>query len=134
MNLFLDTNILVDLTANREPFSKWAIKIFSDAKNAKWKLITSSISILTTYYIIEKQIGTNRAKRILKILLNRLEVKDITKLELLTSLTTKFKDFEDSVQHECAKSYKKVDIIITRNKKDFKHSTIQVMSPEELYF
>ena len=134
MNLFLDTNILIDITANREPFSKWAIKIFKDSKKGKWKLITSSISILTTYYIIEKQIGSNQAKRILKILLNRLEVQDISKRELQTALTTNFKDYEDSVQHECAKLCKQVNYIITRNKKDFKNSIIEVLSPEELYF
>jgi predicted nucleic acid-binding protein len=134
MKLFLGTNILFDITANREPFSKWAIKIFKDSKKGKWKLYTSSASILTTHYIIEKQIGSNQAKRILKILLNRPEVQDITKRKLLTALTTNFKDYEDSVQHECAKRCKRVDYIITRNKKDFKNSIITVMSPEELYF
>ena len=134
MNLFLDTNILIDITANREPFSKWAVKIFKDSKKGRWKLTTSSISVLTTYYIIEKQIGSTQAKRILKILLNRLEVQDITKMELLTGLTTNFKDYEDSVQHECAKLCKSVNYIITRNKKDFKNSIIEVLSPEELYF
>ena len=102
MKLFLDTNVLIDITANREPFAKWAIKLFKDSKKGRWKLITSSISVLTTYYIIEKQIGSTQAKKILKILLNRLEIQDITKRELLTGLTTKFKDYEDSVQHECA--------------------------------
>lgn len=134
MNLFLDTNILIDITANREPFSKWAIKLFKDSKKGRWRLTTSSISILTTYYIIEKQIGSTHAKRILKILLNRLEVQDISKRELLTGLTTNFKDYEDSVQHECAKLCKSVNYIITRNKRDFKNSIIEVLSPEELYF
>ena len=134
MNLFLDTNVLIDITANREPFSRWAIKIFKDSKNGRWRLSTSSISILTIYYIIEKQIGSTQAKRILKILLNRLEVQDVTKRELLTGLTTKFKVYEDSVQHECAKLCNSVNYIITRNKKDFKNSIIEVLSPEELYF
>ncbi len=133
MNLFLDTNILIDLTANRLPFSKWAIKIFTDSKNGKFRLFTSSASILTTYYIVEKEIGSNQARRILKILLMRLNVQDIGKLELLTALTTYFPDYEDSVQHECAKKCKHIDYIITRNKKDFKNSIISVLSPEELY-
>lgn len=133
MRLFLDTNILIDLIANRAPFSKWAISIFKDAKKGKWQLFTSSASILTTYYIIEKQNGSKNAKRILKILLNRVEIQDLTKLELQTALTTDFKDYEDSVQHECAKLCKKIDFIITRNKKDFKNSLIDVLSSEELY-
>jgi predicted nucleic acid-binding protein len=134
MKLFLDTNILIDITADREPFSKWAIKIFKDSKKGKWKLFTSSISILTTYYIIEKQIGSTQAKRILKILLSRVEVQDVKKRELLIGLTTKFSDYEDAVQHECAKLCKQINCIITRNKKDFKNSIIEVLGPEELYF
>jgi len=133
MKLFLDTNILIDLTANREPFSKWAIKIFQDAKVGKWQLYTSSISILTTYYIIEKQIGDTKAKNVLKILLDRLEIQDISKNELQSALTTRFKDFEDSVQHECAKLCPTIDYIVTRNKKDFKHSLFKIRSSEELY-
>jgi len=35
MNLFLDTNILIDLVADRKPFSQWAYKIFSEQKKGK---------------------------------------------------------------------------------------------------
>lgn len=133
MKLFLDTNILIDITANRIPFSKWAIKIFKDGKSGKFQLYTSSISILTCFYILEKQIGIQQAKRVIKILLNRLDVQDVTKRELLTALTTKIKDYEDAVQHECAKLINEIDYIITRNKKDYKQSIITVLSSEELY-
>ena len=133
MKLFLDTNILIDITANRTPFSNWAIKIFKDAKRNKWQLYTSKISILTCYYILEKHIGNTHAKRIIKILLNRLNIKDITKRDLLNALSSKFNDYEDAVQHECAKLCDNLDYIITRNKKDFKYSIIKVLSSEELY-
>jgi predicted nucleic acid-binding protein len=133
VNLFLDTNILIDLTANRLPFSNWAIKIFKDAKDGKYQLITSTFSILTCYYIIERQIGSKRAKRVIRILLKRIQTQDISRKELLTALTTKIEDYEDAVHHECAKLCDSIDAIITRNKKDFKHSIITVLSPEELY-
>lgn len=133
MNLFLDTNILIDLAADRSPFSKWAILIFRDAKKGRWKLFTSSLSILTTYYIIEKEVGKSKSKRIIKILLNRLEIIDLGKAELLTAITSNFIGYEDAVQHECAKLCKNIDCIVTRNKKDLKHSVIEVVSSEELY-
>lgn len=97
MNLFIDTNILIDLTANRLPFSNWAIKIFKDARNGKYQLITSTFSILTCYYIIERQIGSKRAKRVIKILLNRIQTQDVSRKELLTALTLKIEDYEDAV-------------------------------------
>lgn len=133
MNLYLDTNILIDLTANRLPFSKWAVHIFKDAKMGKYRLYTSSFSILTCFYIIERQLGAKRAKRVIEILLQRVEVQDVSKKELQTALLVKIKDYEDAVQHECAKIIGNIDILVTRNKKDFKYSTIPACSPEELY-
>lgn len=133
MNLFLDTNVIIDLVANREPFSNWAIRIFKDAKEGKYTLVTSTFSILTCYYIIEKHIGSKKAKRVIKVLLSRIETQDVSKNELLTALTVKIDDYEDAVLHECAKMCNNIDALITRNKKDFKHSIIPILSPEELY-
>ena len=41
-----------------------------------------------------------------------------------------FKDFEDCLQDECAKELK-ADYIITRNIKDFAHSKIPAVTPEQ---
>jgi len=57
MKLFIDTNIIIDLVADRKPFAKWAYKIFEEQKKGKWTLFTSANAILTTYYIVEKDIG-----------------------------------------------------------------------------
>ncbi len=62
MNLFIDTNILIDLVANRQPFAKWAFKIFKDQKMGKWQLVTSSNAVLTTFYILEKELGATKAQ------------------------------------------------------------------------
>jgi predicted nucleic acid-binding protein len=133
MKLFLDTNIIIDLIANRLPFSKWAYQIFKDSKEGKWELFTSSNAILTSYYIIEKQIGKKRTKRVINILLERLDLCTIDKSHLESAITADFSDYEDAVQHECAKLHGNIDYIITRNKKDFKNSKIDVLSSEELY-
>ena len=89
--------------------------------------------MLTTFYIVEKEIGSKKAKQAIKVLLSRIEIHPIQKGNLLTALTTKFKDYEDAVQHECAMSHKKITYFITRNKKDYKESLIEVLSSEELY-
>ena len=133
MKLFLDTNIVIDLIANRLPFSKWAYRIFKDSKDGKWELITSCNTILTSYYIIEKQIGIKKTKQAISILLRRLDICIVDKSNLESALSADFSDYEDAVQYECAKSHGNIDFIITRNKKDFKNSTIEVLSSEELY-
>ena len=133
MNLFLDTNILIDLIADRLPFSNWAYKIFEAQKSKKWKLYTTSNSILTAYYVTEKEIGKNKALKIIKILLNRLEIEPIEKSVLIDSMSLKFKDYEDAVLNQSATKLKKIDYLVTRNKKDFKNSELKVVSPEELF-
>ncbi len=133
MKVFLDTNVLVDITANRKPFSKWAIRLFKDAKNGEFELYTSTLSILTTYYLTEKELGERKSKRIINIVLNRVKTQDIDHHGLMTSLTSKFSDYEDAVQHECARRIPEIRYIVTRNKKDFKHSLIEVVSPEEIF-
>ena len=133
MKVFLDTNVLIDITANRVPFSRWAIKIFQEAKSGKFELYTSTLSILTTYYLTEKQVGDRKGKRILNIILSRVKIQDLDHEGLLTGLTSKFRNYEDAVQHECARRIPGIRYIITRNKKDFKYSLIETRSPEELF-
>lgn len=52
--LFIDTNIIVDLIADRKPFSKYAIQLFQKAELKEIELFTSSHSIATTHYLLKK--------------------------------------------------------------------------------
>ena len=132
LKLFLDTNIIIDLLADRKPFSNAAYLIFKEAKQNKWKLFTSSNSILTTYYILEKQIDSKEANRAIETILNRLEVQDLTKKELNVALKSQTVDLEDACQIECANKIGRINFIVTRDKKGFKKSMIDSINPSEL--
>ncbi len=132
LTLFLDTNILIDLLADRKPFSNGAYLIFKEAKQNKWKLYTSSNSILTTYYILEKHLDQKEANKAIETILNRLEIQDLTKKELNLALKSEIVDLEDSSQIECANKIGKVDYIVTRDIKGFKNSIIPAINPDEL--
>ena len=133
MRIFLDTNVLIDITANRAPFSHWVIKLFKEAKLGKFELYTSTWSILTTYDITERQLGSRYARRVINVILNRVQAQGVDHRELLTGLNSKFEDYEDAIQHECARKISGIRFIVTRNKKDFKWSLIPTVSPEELF-
>ena len=130
---FLDTNVILDFLGNRLPFSKYALAIFKKMKSQEWELWTSDNSITTTYYLLEKEIGTKMAKQKIQSLLDLIEIQPVRKVELQLALISRFNDFEDGVQHYCALSHGQLDGIITRNKKDFRHSHITVFSPDELF-
>ena len=133
MKIFLDTNVIIDLVADRQPFAQWAFKIFEEQKKGRWTLYTTSNSILTTYYISEKAVGSKKALGVLSVLLKRLEIRSISKDHLLTAMHLNFTDYEDAVLHQTAVDIDQLDYIITRNKKDFKHSKVTVLSSEELF-
>lgn len=130
--IFLDTNILVDLIADRKPFSKYAVIIFNAAETKKIKLFTSSHTIATTYYLLKKYVEEKALRQILLGLFDYVTIIPVNAEVLLKGLRSNQKDFEDSIQIYCATSVEKMDCIVTRNIKDFKGSEIPVLAPDEL--
>ena len=50
--------------------------------------------------------------------------------EIESSIKSKFRDFEDGIQNYSAIN-SKMEIIVTRNTRDFKHSKLSVLTPKE---
>lgn len=129
--IFFDTNIIIDLLTDREPFSKLAVKLFDDCLKKKIKIHVSSLSIANVHYILKKYIDERELRKILKNLIELVNIIDLDVQIIKKSLNSKMKDFEDAVQENSAKSIKKIEWIITRNVKDFKYSELKVMTAEE---
>ena len=129
-NLYLDTNIVLDLLAERMPFYTEAAKLFSLADKKKLKLSISSLCMADAHYILSRQnpeIEVRKVLRKFKVLVNVLPLDDkITDL----ALNSDFKDFEDAIQYFTAIENDQ-DLIITRNQPDFKESKIPVMTAGE---
>jgi predicted nucleic acid-binding protein len=129
-NLFLDTNIVLDLLAYRMPFYTEAAKLFSLADKKKLKLSISSLCLADSHYILSRQKPEMEVRNILrkfKVLVIVLPLDDkITDL----ALNSEFRDFEDAIQYYTAIENDQ-DLIITRNQQDFKASKIPVMTAGE---
>jgi predicted nucleic acid-binding protein len=130
--LFLDTNIIVDLIADRKPFSKYAIQIFQKAELKEIELFTSSHSIATTHYLLKKYLAEKELRDVLYNLIDYITVIGVDLDILKKGLRSNHKDFEDSIQILCASSIEKIDCIVTRNTKDFKTSEIPAFNPDEI--
>lgn len=131
--VFLDTNILVDLIADRKPFSKYAIELFQLAEENKLQVFTSSHSIAATHYLLKKYLDEKSLREVLYNLLEFLTVIPVDADIIQKGLRSHHKDFEDSIQILCASSIEKMNCIITRNGKDFKGSEIPALSPDEFF-
>ena len=128
--LFIDTNIVLDLLAEREPFYVAAAKLFSLADKEEATLIVSSLTFANTNYILTKMKGAILAREILTKFKVLVIVGALTDKIVELSLNDKsFKDFEDGLQYYTALEHQ-ADIIITRNLKDFKTSKIPVMTAD----
>lgn len=130
MNLFLDTNVLIDLIDKREPFYDDIAVIASLAESKKLSLAVSSLSFVNTVYVVSRNIEEKLVLDALKKFRIICNVSTIDEIVIDKSLISNFNDFEDAVQYFSALHHKS-EIIITRNKKDFKNSEIPVMSPTE---
>ena len=130
-NIFLDTNVVIDFLADRRPFSLLAAKIFNYSLQGKVKVYISAFSYNNIYYILRQSLTGSETIKLLDDLCDMTEIADVTRAIIKKSLKTDFKDFEDAIQYNCALSIGRLDFIVTRNTKDFKKSTLPVLSPEE---
>ena len=129
-NIFVDTNIVIDLLAKREPFYKEAQDLFTLSDKKEVQLHISSLTFANAYYSIvrhHKDVDARKYLAKFKVLVNILSLEDKA-IEL--ALASEFNDFEDGLQYFVAMD-NNADVIITRNKKDFKSSKIPVMTAGE---
>ena len=131
MKILIDTNILLDFIIGRDPFYENADKILKLCANKKVKGYLAAHSVTNLYYIMRKFFQNNDCREIIKNLLEFLDVIEIDKDKILESLNDNtFKDFEDRLQVECAKSIN-INYLITRDLKDYANSKIECVSPDD---
>lgn len=129
-NLLVDTNIAIDLLAKRDDFYKEAQDLFTLADYKKVKLYVSSLTFANIHYLLAKVHGRDNARKILiqfKVLVEVLPLDDKI-IEL--ALSSDFNDFEDAIQYYTALE-NGLNIIVTRNKKDFKTAKLPVLTANE---
>lgn len=130
-SLLLDTNILIDLLARREPYFNEAAKLFSLADKKKVNLFASALSFANIHYVLLRKKKPEEAKAILRKLKLIVGVLSLDEKILSLSLNDNdFRDYEDSLQYYTAME-SRMDGIISRNLRDFKSSKLPVMSAEQ---
>ena len=130
MKVFLDTNVILDLLAERVPFYDSIAKLATLADRKQLTLFSSPISFTTVEYVLSKYESSNSVFGKLRKFKILCEVCEVNGETIEKALNSDFSDFEDAVQYFSALQ-SGCSIIITRNAKDFKKSTIPLMTAEE---
>ena len=131
MKIFIDTNLVLDVLAQREPFYTTSARIWELIENGELKGYLSATSITDIFYILKKHLGLGKAYDSLDKLLIVFDVAPVTEIDIRKALNIGLKDFEDSLQLACAERTG-AEHLITRNKKDFTAETkVKILDPEE---
>ena len=127
--VFVDTDVVLDLLAERIPFFHFSAVLFTFAEMKKLELYTSPLILANTFYILRKQLGNDEAKSALRKLRILLHVVDSSESIIDKALNSDFSDFEDAIQYYTALEHG-INVILTRNLRDYKKTSVIVQTPE----
>jgi len=128
-DLFIDTDVIIDFLIDRKPHSREAAIIFTLIDNKKMRGYVSSLTLSNLYYILRKLESHNKVIAKLDSLSKMVNILRVDEQIIKNAISSSFPDFEDTIQYFSALDSKKIDVIITRNTKDYKNSGIPVMTP-----
>ncbi|MCD6376065.1 MAG: PIN domain-containing protein [Caldisericaceae bacterium] len=130
MKVLFDTNVILDVLLDREPFSEAAIQLLSMVERSEIIGFVCSTTITTIHYLTAKVLGRQAATQHICSLLSMFEISPVNRVVLEQALRLNFNDFEDAVLYASA-FHTGVEYIVTRNVSDFKQSELPVFTPVE---
>ena len=131
MKLFLDTNIVIDYLAKRQPFAEDVCQMVMLCCQKNYELCVSSLSFTTIYYVLRKQYGHEHLLTLLSDVADLFTIATVDDKIVQEALSSHFTDFEDAIQCYTAVAGN-ADVIVTRNIKDFSQSPLLVKTPTEI--
>ena len=130
MKVFVDTNVLIDVLAERTAYYPEAMRVWTLAESGRIDARVAAISFSNCYYIVSRYAGRRSAEKAMRLLRDVFKPVDLTAQVLNQAIDAGMPDFEDAVQFHSA-VHAKADCIITRNPSHFPRSSMPVLSPAE---
>ena len=130
MKVFIDTNLVLDLLAERRPFYETSARIWELIESRDLKGYLSATSITDIFYILNKQLGPEKAYHFVNKIMMVFDITSVSQADIRKALNLGFQDFEDALQFVCAKKIG-ATYLITRNTEDFQEAEgVEVVDPE----
>ena len=130
MKVLFDTNVILDVLLDREPFSNDAALLMAKAEQSEIIGFACATTITTIHYLCTKMLDRETAAHHIQSLLSLFAIAPVNRIVLEKAFAFRFKDVEDAVIHEAA-LHAGVQHIVTRNIKDFKNADLPVHEPKE---
>lgn len=128
--ILIDTDVILDFFFDRKPFSDNSTTILSLCEQGLLEGFITPVIISNIYYLLRRTAKHEKVIEKIKQLLTITHVLQMDRKVIEKALNSEFKDFEDALQNFAAINYGEIEVIVTRNIKDYKKSEIGVLSPE----
>jgi predicted nucleic acid-binding protein len=129
--LLVDTNVVLDVLLDREPFAEPAARVLTAVEIGQVEGILGATTVTTAFYLAQRARDGSAARKHVARLLDLFLVAAVDGAVLRSALRLDFDDYEDAVLHEAAKRAGAVGIV-TRDRTGFESGTLPVYDPEEL--
>jgi predicted nucleic acid-binding protein len=126
----VDTNVVIDMLLDREDADA-ACAVFDGAERGDYYLHICALSFTTMFYSLRKVLSREDRINALTQLKEAMEVAEVNGNVIDMALKSGWKDFEDAVQNFSAVANPQISAIITRNTKDFKDSSLEIVDSVE---
>ncbi|MBN2728392.1 MAG: PIN domain-containing protein [Bacteroidales bacterium] len=128
--ILLDTDVILDFFFDREPFAENAAQIISLCERKEIDAFITPVICSNLYYLLRQNSTHAFVIKQLKQLLSIVDIIPIDKNVIFSALESGFKDFKDAIQSFAAVQWEGMQLIVSRNIKDFSKSEIPAMTPE----
>jgi len=131
VKILFDTNVILDVLLDRQPFSQPATQLMAMVTRAEISGYLCATTVTTIHYLLSRHLDCRQASAAIGTICDMFAIASVNQLVIKNALTNGFDDFEDAVLHEAATGVG-AGAIVTRNGKDFTRATIPVFTPVEL--
>lgn len=131
MKILIDTNIIVDVALDRDPFFTQSEQVMLLAEQKQIEGYISASTFSDLYYVIRKTKGKDWTLQFLERMAGICRIAAVDQAVISMALSVNFRDFEDAIQYSTA-VINHLDAIVTRNPQDFAGAALRILSPDTL--
>jgi len=129
--ILFDTNVVLDVLLDRQPHADASAAAWSYVENGLVEGLLAAHALTTVRYLVRKEMGAAGTKRILTSILKVFAIAAVDSEVVEEALQSPLSDFEDAVTTAAAR-LARCELIVTRDPKGFRASTVPCITPEQL--
>jgi predicted nucleic acid-binding protein len=119
----------LDVLLDRHPHVEPSASVWRAIETGTSEGLLAAHAITTIHYLVQKELGVARAKRLISEILRVFRVAAVDSAVIEEALRLSLVDFEDAVTAAAARS-SGCDYIVTRDPRGFRGSSVRPLAPE----